>query len=156
AVVIGSAFGTASRFRFEIGDSPVDCVPLGVWRREAFDRFGLFDEQLLRNQDNEHSSRIVHAGGTIRRTSRAIGRYRSRSTLRAQCAQAIANGTWNAFTQRLHPHTFRWRHALPGLFFLGVLIAVALIATGAEQARPDLERLGILLVAPYAVANLAS
>ena len=43
----------------------VDTVPFGCYRRELFDRLGLFDEELLRNQDDEFNHRLRSAGGRI-------------------------------------------------------------------------------------------
>ncbi|MCZ8204286.1 glycosyltransferase family 2 protein [Gemmatimonas sp.] len=42
-----------------------DTVPFGCYRRELFDRIGLFDEELLRNQDDEFNHRLRRAGGRI-------------------------------------------------------------------------------------------
>src|SRR5690348_16594270 len=42
---------------------PVDTVYLGCWRREVFDRIGLFDEEFVRNQDDEFNLRLVRSGG---------------------------------------------------------------------------------------------
>ena len=44
---------------------PVDTVYLGCWRREIFDRIGLFDEELVRNQDDEFNLRLVRSGGKV-------------------------------------------------------------------------------------------
>src|SRR5262249_2577973 len=40
----------------------VDTVYLGCWPRELFSRIGLFDPELVRNQDDEFNLRIVRAG----------------------------------------------------------------------------------------------
>ena len=37
----------------------VDTVPFGCYRKEVFDRIGLFDEELVRNQDIEFNLRLV-------------------------------------------------------------------------------------------------
>ena len=43
----------------------VDTVTYGCWRKEVFDRIGLFDEELVRNQDDEFNLRLTRAGGKI-------------------------------------------------------------------------------------------
>jgi glycosyltransferase involved in cell wall biosynthesis len=43
----------------------VDTVPFGCFRREVFDKIGLFDEDLIRNQDDEFNARIIENGGKI-------------------------------------------------------------------------------------------
>ena len=45
-------------------EGPVDTVYLGVFRREAIEAVGLFDESLVRNQDYELNYRLRRAGGT--------------------------------------------------------------------------------------------
>ncbi|MCF8368468.1 MAG: glycosyltransferase family 2 protein [Bacteroidales bacterium] len=43
----------------------VDTVPFGCYKREVFDKIGLFDEELTRNQDDEFNARLVRSGGSI-------------------------------------------------------------------------------------------
>ena len=43
----------------------VDTVPFGCYRRSVFERIGYFDEELVRNQDNEFNERLLKAGGKI-------------------------------------------------------------------------------------------
>lgn len=55
----------------------VDTVYLGCWPRGTFERFGNFDENLVRNQDDEHNLRIrrgVGPSGRRRRCTAATGR----------------------------------------------------------------------------------
>lgn len=153
ALALGSPFGTGSRFRYRRVDGPADAVPFGCWRRTLFDEVGLFDERLLRNQDNEHSARILRRGGRVHLTSAVAVRYHPRATLRALVAQAHANGMWNAFTERLYPYTFRWRHLLPGLFFAGVVATALLVVAGGVTGHGALAAVAAAIVAPYAVAN---
>lgn len=46
-------------------DSEADTVPFGCFRRDVFDQIGLFDPQLVRNQDDEFNGRIRKNGGRI-------------------------------------------------------------------------------------------
>lgn len=53
---------------FRIGadeEKEVDTVPFGCFDRSLFDRIGFFDEQLIRNQDDEFNGRIIKNGGKI-------------------------------------------------------------------------------------------
>lgn len=43
----------------------VDTVPFGCYRRDVFDRIGLYDEMLTRNQDDELNARLLRHGGRI-------------------------------------------------------------------------------------------
>jgi len=57
-----SAFRTASP---AMKPFKVDTVPFGCYRRDVFSRVGGFDEDLIRNQDNEFNERLSKAGGSI-------------------------------------------------------------------------------------------
>ncbi len=153
---INSPFGTGSRFRYRRESGPVDAVQLGCWRRELFDRVGFFDERLCRNQDNEHSARILASGGRLYMTADVCIDYYPRPTLRKLVKHGAANGCWNAFTERLHPYTFRWRHFLPALFFLGVCAAFLAVVVGGLGGMPWLAAAGVALVMPYTVCNLVA
>jgi|694.fasta_scaffold00155_5 GT2 family glycosyltransferase len=43
----------------------VDTVPFGCFKRSLFERIGFFDEDLIRNQDDEFNGRIIRSGGKI-------------------------------------------------------------------------------------------
>jgi len=63
---------------FRIGsaeDRWVDTVPFGCYRREVFDRIGLFDEDLVRNQDDELNLRLIKRGGRILLSPRIVCKY---------------------------------------------------------------------------------
>jgi glycosyltransferase involved in cell wall biosynthesis len=47
--------------RFGVGNT----VPFGCYRREIFDRIGMFDEELIRNQDDEFNFRLITRGGRV-------------------------------------------------------------------------------------------
>lgn len=51
-----------SRFRTSQADGFVETVPFGAFRRELFDRIGMYNEKLDRNQDDELNAPILEAG----------------------------------------------------------------------------------------------
>lgn len=68
AVILSHPFGIGnSQFRLDRGGEPfeVDTVPFGCYRREIFDRIGMYDELFVRNQDDELNARLKKAGGRI-------------------------------------------------------------------------------------------
>jgi glycosyltransferase involved in cell wall biosynthesis len=54
-----------ARFHDPEYEGYVDTVTYGCWRKETFEKFGYFDEELVRNQDDEHNLRIIRGGGKI-------------------------------------------------------------------------------------------
>lgn len=59
----------------------VDTVPFGCYQREVFNRIGLFDEELTRNQDDEFNARLIRNGGKIFLIPSIVVRYFARTTL---------------------------------------------------------------------------
>ena len=67
AIAMSHPFGVGNSY-FRIGTSKprwVDTVPFGCWRKSNFARSGLFDEELVRNQDDELNFRLLKAGGKL-------------------------------------------------------------------------------------------
>ena len=69
ALATSSGFGVGNaQYRLKrIPDKPteVDTVPFGCYRREIFDEIGMFEEELIRNQDDEFNARLKKHGGKI-------------------------------------------------------------------------------------------
>jgi succinoglycan biosynthesis protein ExoA len=101
----------------------VDTVYLGCWPREVFDRFGGFDETLVRNQDDEHNLRITLGGGRIWQSEEIVSFYRPRRTIRAMFRQYVQYGYWKPFVIRKHRRPASLRHLLPGLMLLALIVA---------------------------------
>lgn len=65
--VLSSPFGMGNSY-FRTGTDKireVDTVPFGCFSKELFKRIGLFDTNLIRNQDDEFNGRIIKNGGKI-------------------------------------------------------------------------------------------
>lgn len=153
----GRALALAWQSRFGLGgaaarygegrDRAVDTVYLGMFPRAALEAVGLFDEELVRDQDDELSYRLRARGGRILLTP-ALRSWSSTSpSLRRFVAQHLRYGYWKVRVWQKHPHMLSWRHFVPPLFVL------ALVAGGGAavvDGRPRPIVLGI--VAAYAAA----
>ena len=65
-----SRFSTGgARFHDDNYTGYVDTVTYGCWRKSTLLKLGLFDEQLVRNQDDELNLRITRSGGKIWQSS---------------------------------------------------------------------------------------
>lgn len=113
--------------RFHTGgvEGAVDTVYLGVFRREALEAVGLFDEELIRNQDYELNIRLREAGGTVWFDPELWVSYRPRPTVRRLARQYFEYGTWKRRVVRMHPRSLKPRQALPPV--ATVAIALGLI-----------------------------
>jgi len=107
---------------------PVDSVYLGCWPRETFERFGYFDEQLVRNQDDEHNLRILRGGGRIWQSPQIKSWYQPRGSLSALFRQYTQYGYWKVRVIQKHKLPASWRHLVPGAFVLTLILLFLLSA----------------------------
>ncbi len=119
AGAMSSAVGVGNA-TFRLGDSEgyVDTLAFGSYWRWVFDRIGMFDEQLVRNQDDELNWRIIQAGGKIY-LSRAIrSKYYARTSLGKLWRQYRQYGFWRIRTMQKHRRPATLRQAAPLTFVL--------------------------------------
>jgi glycosyltransferase involved in cell wall biosynthesis len=121
--VVGGA-----RSRDATYEGPVETVYLGCWPRATFDRFGTFDESLVRNQDDEHNLRIVRGGGRIWQNAAIHSTYRPRGRIAQLFAQQRQYGYWRIHVLRKHGTVASWRQLVPAAFIAAVASALLLVA----------------------------
>jgi succinoglycan biosynthesis protein ExoA len=147
-----SPFGIGdSRFHYDEREQFVDTVYMGAFRREIFDQVGLFDEELIRNQDYELNVRIRQAGGKILLSPAIKSTYTPRSSFPALWRQYFQYGRWKIHTLRKHPASLQWRQVVAPLF-VGSVGGCVLLAI----FWPPVLWLLILIVGCYLLANLVA
>jgi hypothetical protein len=125
-----------ARFHDDKFNGYVDTVPYGCWRKETLERLGLFDEQLVRNQDDELSLRITRAGGKIWQSSEIVSWYAPRPTLLLLFRQYFQYGFWKVPVIRKHKIPGSWRHLIPGSFVLtNIVLLSALLGSSLFGSR---------------------
>lgn len=107
----------------------VDTVYLGAWPRQTFERFGGFDETLVRNQDDEHNLRIHQGGGRVWQSARIRSTYFPRASVGDVFRQYRQYGYWKPFVMKKHGQAAALRHLIPGVFVgvLNVLLVLLLV-----------------------------
>lgn len=117
--------------RFHLGGKPgpVDTVYLGVFRREALERVGYFDEALKRNQDSELNYRLRKSGGVVYFHPDLRVDYEPRASLKGLWTQYFTSGAWKRETFRRHRRAVRWRQLVPPVFVLALFASLALAFT---------------------------
>ena len=123
-----------ARFHNVEYEGPVDTVTYGCWRKQAFERFGYFDEELARNQDDEHNLRITRGGGKIWQSPRIRSWYRPRGSLQALFRQYLQYGYWKVWVIQKHKLPASVRHLVPGGFLL-LLVVAGICSTFWRPAR---------------------
>jgi hypothetical protein len=121
AQLISSSSAGNAKFRHSGVEQRVDTVT-GTYQRTVFQRIGLYDERLLRNQDNEFNARLRRAGGAIFLVPTLHLRYQVRNTLRQTLRQFFANGKWTVYAQLLHPYAMSARHFAPLALVIGAAV----------------------------------
>ena len=126
----------------------VDTVAFGAYRREVFDSVGGFDEELVRNQDDEFNFRLIQAGGKIWLDPSIRSVYYSRASLRRLWRQYFQYGLYKVRLIQKRGAVPSWRHLVPATFVVALLGSLFL----ALITRQPILRLGV--AGPYVLANL--
>jgi glycosyltransferase involved in cell wall biosynthesis len=126
AAILSSPFGVGnSKFRTGQTEGFVDTVPFGAFRREVFDRLGMYNENLVRNQDNELNARIRKAGGKIYLTAALTTYYHPVKNLRQLLRYAFKTSQWHIYTLVLKRSSMSFRHMAAGAFLVLLLLLLA-------------------------------
>lgn len=143
-----SLFGSGiAPYRRKYHNAYVKSVFHGAYRREVFEKAGLFDEQLGRTEDNEMNYRIRKAGYKIYYDSNIISYQHIRNSWWGMIKQKYGNGKWIGLTSGICIQCLSIFHFVPFCFVLGILIAVLLFILGIRIPL-------IVLIAAYIVVNL--
>ena len=145
-----SPFGVGgARFHYSEDEEWVDTVYLGAWRREVLERIGPFDEEMVRDQDDELNYRLLDHGGRILLSPRIRSRYTVRGTPRSLWRQYFEYGYWKVRVLQKHPRQIRLRHLVPAAFVAASLLSLAVAAFFPRGAL-----FGGVVPAAYVVANV--
>jgi GT2 family glycosyltransferase len=98
------------------------CFPM--FRKEIFDKVGLFDETLVRNQDDDFNFRIARSGGKIFISPRAQCTYYVRESPSQLLWQYCQYGYWRIAVLRKHRLPASIRHIAPVAFLSLLLVSL--------------------------------
>ncbi len=133
----GHPFGSSRKSFRTCSEGFVDTANYAVMRRELPLEAGGYDEELLRNQDNDLNQKLVARGHTMYCTWKTHCLYWPQATVRGLLHYMYNNGFWNVISLKKNPASMAARHFIPFVFVLS-LIAASLAAIA-----------GALLPAPY-------
>jgi glycosyltransferase involved in cell wall biosynthesis len=131
-------------------EGEVDSVYLGCWRKETLERLGGFDEELVRNQDDELNLRLTRAGGRVWQSRSIRSWYQPRASLKALFRQYAQYGYWKVRVIQKHRLPASVRHLVPGTF-VGATLLLGLLA----PLHRALFSSWLGLLAAYLAANCA-
>lgn len=124
AAVLSSSFGMGNS-HFRVGadkEMEVDTVPFGCFHRSIFDKVGLYDEELVRNQDDELNARIIKAGGKIYLIPQLVCEYYARDTAKKVYKMFYQYGVFKPLVNKKLGSPATVRQFFPLFFVLGLLV----------------------------------
>ncbi|MGW2330771.1 glycosyltransferase family 2 protein [Streptomyces sp. NPDC001700] len=114
AAAMTSKIGVGNAAFHTGGDAaPADTVYLGVFRREALERQGGYNEEFIRAQDWELNFRIREAGGLVWFSPELKVSYRPRPNVRELAKQYRNYGRWRHVVARFHQGSINARYLAP-------------------------------------------
>ena len=124
--VLSNRFGVGnSLFRIGVTEpQKVDTVPFGCYRKEVFDKVGLFNKYLKRNQDIELNKRIAKTGGKVILIPEVKSTYFARESFTEIAKNNFSNGLWNILTVYITKKfsSLSIRHFIPIIFLLSIIL----------------------------------
>ncbi len=155
AIAMRSPLGAGgAAYRTGTAPGPADTVYLGIYRREALEQVGGFDETFVRNQDAELNERLRAAGHTVWFDPSLEVAYRPRGSVRALARQYFEYGRWRRATARRHRGSLRARQLAAPVLVVG-LVLLAVVSAAAAAPWPIVAGAGgyVLLVVAGGLAS---
>lgn len=124
SLAMSSTFGVGGSAFRTVNDREiyVDTVAFPGYTRQIVERAGPYNEELVRNQDDEYNYRIRKLGGKILLSPTIRSKYYSRSTFRSLWRQYFQYGYWKVRVLQMHPKQMSIRQFVPFLFVLSILV----------------------------------
>jgi hypothetical protein len=116
-------------------------VPFGCFRRDLFERIGLFDEELVRNQDDEFNMRLIKRGGRILLLPDVVSYYFARRSLKDVARMFYQYGYYKPLVAKKLDRVMTARQLVPGMF-LASLVLTGILAPWLVAARIALAVIG--------------
>ena len=101
-----------------------------AYRKEVLERVGLFNEELIRTEDNEYHYRVRQAGYMICYDPTIHSYYQTRNSLKGMLKQKYLNGLWIGRTLFICPGCISLFHLVPFAFVMAIILSLVLGVCG--------------------------
>lgn len=131
ATAMATTFGMGlGNFRTLEKSGFTDTVGTPMYPKFVFEKIGYFDEDLVRNQDDDFNYRVTSAGGKVYFCSEISLKYYVRGSFPGLWKQFFQYGYWKVFVNRKHKAVTTFRQLIPPLFvsYLAVLPLISLFS----------------------------
>ncbi len=127
ALCLSNKFGGGGSFRTGV-DKPVfaDTAFGCFYKKEVFEKIGLFNEKMTRSQDMEFNMRLRKAGGKILLASDIVIYYYPKSNFKDFFKHNVIDGFWTIYPLKFKVKIFSLRHLVPLFFFSVILLGIIL------------------------------
>lgn len=123
--VLGSPLGGGGAFRRSGGKPQLADTAFGIcYRKEVFDKIGLFNEKLISSQDLDLNLRLTQTGGKILLAPDiALTYYPKQKTLISFWRRNFFGGIWVILPMKYDSPIFKPRHLVPLVFISTLLLS---------------------------------
>lgn len=131
ATAMGTTFGMGlGNFRTLEKSGFTDTVTSPMYPSWVFNKIGYFDEELIRNQDDDFNYRVTNAGGKIYFDTEISLKYYVRGNFKNLWKQFFQYGYWKVYVNKKHKAVTTFRQLIPPLFvaYLFLLIFTPLVS----------------------------
>jgi len=124
-MAMSSVFGVGNA-TFRVGGEKkfVDTLAFGIYKKEVFDKIGKFDEDLVRNQDDELNFRLTKNGYKILYNPEIKSEYYVRGSIKKLYKQYYQYGYWKVYVNLKHKTVTTIRQLVPLFFVLSLLLGI--------------------------------
>ncbi len=126
-----SKFGSGvAPYRTQDKKAYVSSIFHGMYRREVYEKVGLYNEKLRYTEDNDMSQRISEAGYKICYTPEIESFEYIRPNFKQMIKQKYRNGLWIGKTLKINPKCFSLFHFVPLIFVLALIVTIVIAVVG--------------------------
>ncbi len=120
---MGTSFGMGlGNFRTLNESGFTDTVTSPMYPYAVFEKIGFFDEELVRNQDDDFNFRVTQAGGKIYFEADISLKYYVRGNYTGLWRQFFQYGYWKVYVNQKHKAVTTLRQLVPPLFVVYVAL----------------------------------
>lgn len=150
-LALDSPLGGGGAFRRVRGKPRLADTAFGIcYRKEVFQKIGLFNENLIRSQDFDFNLRLTRAGGKILLAPDiTLTYYPKQKTIISFWQRNFLDGIWAILPLKFGSPIFKPRHLVPLVFISSILVA-----TIGSIFVPSLIWIAIAILALYFGATL--
>ncbi|MBL4861628.1 MAG: glycosyltransferase family 2 protein, partial [Crocinitomicaceae bacterium] len=125
---MGTTFGMGlGNFRTLNKPGYTDTVTSPMYPYWVFEKIGFFDEELIRNQDDDFNFRVANAGGKIYYEHEISLKYYVRGNYKGLWRQFYQYGYWKVYVNKKHGAVTTARQLVPPLFVLYLISLIPVL-----------------------------